>query len=269
MGQVKNEIEQQLIAAKVIGNDHSVRSSTSSPQSLNFVDPIYDEGDDERDDDDSLDIQTFLDDFYANSNECAFPSKSSNQCLTNQRVYQLIRNQSDFIQISKSIEEQLHKPNEHMCTSIDLNRHYEVYFESSDSTSTNLLTFEHLQSLCKKQSELVELFQLHSTCHFTLPQLVAFFAEKSDCRQLTPEDIPNFIERIQRCHALYDVGVIRLVGLHRYQKSPLELFQYDSCFRYNFTFLALEYLLDKSFLETNQTKYTGMWFLKPTLSMTN
>lgn len=143
-------------------------------------------------------------------------------------------------------------------------RHYEVYFESSDPTSTNLLTFEHLQSLCKKQTDLIDLFQLNSTCHFSLPQLVAFFAEKSDCRQLTPDDIPNFIERIQRCHSLYDAGVIRLVGLHRYRLKPLELFQYDSCFRHNFTFLALEYLLDKSFLETNQTKYTAMWFLKPT-----
>lgn len=145
-----------------------------------------------------------------------------------------------------------------------LDRHYEVYFESSDESSPNLLTLPHLQSLCKKQYELVELFQLHSTCHFTLPQLVAYFAEKSDCRQLVQEDIDHFIDRIQSCHALYDAGVIRFAGLHRYRRKPLELFQYHTCFRYNFTFLTLEYLLDKSFLETNQTKYTGMWFLKPT-----
>ena len=128
------------------------------------------------------------------------------------------------------------------------------------------MTLENLQSLCKKQDELVELFQLHSTCHFSLPQLIAYFADKSHCRDLVEDDIRNFIQRIQRCHKLYDVGLIRLAGLSRYRMKPLELFQYDTCFRYNFTFLALEYLLDKTFLETNQTRYTGMWFLKPMTS---
>ena len=144
-----------------------------------------------------------------------------------------------------------------------LDRHYEVYFESSVKSSPNLLTLEHLQSLCKKQTELIDLFELHSTCHYTLPQLVAYFANKADCRQLVESDIGNFIERIQRCHSLYDTGLIRLAGLHRYRIKPLELFQYDTCFRYNFTFLTLEYLLDKTFLETNETRYTAMWFLKP------
>jgi hypothetical protein len=97
--------------------------------------------------------------------------------------------------------------------------------------------------------------------------MVAFFVNKSDCRQLKASDIPIFIDRIQRCHALYDTGLIRLAGLNRNRVKPLELFQYDSCFRHNFTFLTLEYLLDKTFLSTNQTHYTGMWFLKPTKPM--
>ena len=285
LAEVKNEIERQLIAAKVIVNKHRASpSSTVASDSLSYVDPADDdEQDDERNGDDPFDLKTLLDDFDANANECAFPAKNSTRCLTNERVFQLIDKRTDLMKLSKSIEQELHKPNERICSSIDLSaslrpasaartgffafvsdRHYEVYFESSDATAPNLLTFEHLQSLCKKQTQLLDLFQLHSTCHFTLPQLVAFFADKSDCRQLTREDVPNFIERIQRCHSLYDAGVIRLAGLHRYRLKPLELFQFDSCFRHNFTFLALEYLLDKSFLETNETKYTGMWFLRPT-----
>jgi hypothetical protein len=95
--------------------------------------------------------------------------------------------------------------------------------------------------------------------------MVAYFSNKSDCRQLKENDIKIFIDRIQRCHSLYDAGLIRLAGLKRYRTKPLELFQYDTCFRYNFTFLTLEYLLDKTFLSTNQTRYTAMWFLKPTI----
>lgn len=97
--------------------------------------------------------------------------------------------------------------------------------------------------------------------------MVAYFVNKSDCQQLVEKDIPIFIERIQRCHALYDAGLIRLAGLKRYRAKPLELFQYDTCFRHNFTFLTLEYLVDKTFLKTNETFYTGMWFLRPTNPM--
>jgi hypothetical protein len=41
-------------------------------------------------------------------------------CLTNRGVYGLLSNQSDLMKVSKTIEKQLNRPNEHMCTSIDL-----------------------------------------------------------------------------------------------------------------------------------------------------
>lgn len=93
--------------------------------------------------------------------------------------------------------------------------------------------------------------------------MIAFFANKPTCNDLNRNDIEEFIHRIQRCHQLYDTGLIRLSGLKRYRLKPIELFEFDTCFRYNFTFLTLEYLLDKNFLFTNQTFYTAMWFLKP------
>jgi len=104
---------------------------------------------------------------------------------------------------------------------------------------------------------------LNSTCHYTLPQMISYFSNKSHCEDLNSNDIQRFIERIQRCHQIYETGLVRLAGLKRYRDKPLELFEYDSCFRYNLTFLTLEYLLDKNFLLTNETFYTAMWFLKP------
>jgi hypothetical protein len=93
--------------------------------------------------------------------------------------------------------------------------------------------------------------------------MISYFSNKSNCSELIENDITYFISRMQRCHQLYNTGLIRLAGLKRYRLKPIELFEYDSCFRYNFTFLTLEYLLDKTFLSTNETRYTAMWFLKP------
>ncbi|CAF0835282.1 unnamed protein product [Rotaria sordida] len=267
---IRNKLVEQLAAAK-ISNKSKISLTTKSSLLINQINKNHEEQEGEiDDDDDDSDYDVPLNeielkvDLVSNPNACAFVPSSRSQCLTNQQVYTLLHNTTDLMKISKTIEEQLYKPNEHMCTSIDLNRHYEVYFESSDKSSPNLLNIDNLLSLCKKQYELVELFQLHSTCHYTLPEMVAYFSNKSDCRQLNANDINIFIDRIQRCHALYDTGLLRLAGLNRYRAAPIDLFQYDSCFRYNFTFLTLEYLLDKTFLSTNQTRYTAMWFLKPT-----
>jgi hypothetical protein len=82
--------------------------------------------------------------------------------------------------------------------------------------------------------------------------MISYFSNKSNCSELIENDITYFISRMQRCHQLYNTGLIRLAGLKRYRLKPIELFEYDSCFRSNFTFLS-----------TNQTRYTAMWFLKP------
>ncbi|CAF2034049.1 unnamed protein product [Rotaria magnacalcarata] len=260
---IKAKLDQQLATAKII-NQGKESLSKSSPAFTNQINGKYQEDDDDFEDDDSLNQKDLEEDLRANPYGCAFQSLSQNQCLNNLEVYELLNNGTDFLKTSKVIQSQLYKPNEHMCTSIDLNRHYEVYFETSDSLATNLLDIDNLLSLCKKQYELVDLFQLHATCHYTLPEMVAYFSNKSDCRQLTASDIPIFIDRIQRCHSLYDTGLMRFAGLKRYRAAPIDLFQYDTCFRFNFSFLTLEYLLDKTFLSTNETRYTAMWFLKPT-----
>ncbi|CAF1203962.1 unnamed protein product, partial [Adineta ricciae] len=249
---VKKELDKQIAVAKQTNN---TKISLDTNQN--------EEEDEDLDYDDSISQSDLLKDLEASSDTCAFPSNTEEKCLTNKQVYNLLNNTSDPIRFGKAIEHQINKPHEQICTSIDLNRHYEVYFESSNKSSENLLTIENLRSLCHKQENLLQLFQLNSTCHYTLPQMISYFSNKSNCSELTENDITSFVYRIQRCHKLYQTGLIRLAGLKRYRTRPIELFEYDSCFRYNFTFLSLEYLLDKTFLSTNQTRYTAMWFLKP------
>ncbi|CAF3558272.1 unnamed protein product [Rotaria sp. Silwood1] len=251
---VKNELDKQMLAAKVVDN-----KKVSSSLNINKEE----EEDEDADYDDNLNESYLLEDLRNSLDSCAFLSSDQNKCLTNKQVYELLHNQSDLIRFSKTIEQQMNKPHEQICTSIDLNRHYEVYFESSNKSIPNLLTINNLLSLCKKQNNLLKLFQLDSTCHYTLPQMISYFSNKSNCSELNENDITYFIYRMQRCHQLYNTGLIRLAGLKRYRFKPIELFEYDSCFRYNFTFLTLEYLLDKTFLTTNETRYTAMWFLKP------
>ncbi len=110
LGNVKNELDKQLAAAKIIN-----KSKPSSATKLPFT-----EEDEDDFDDDSINLTHLLEDLRNSPNECAFPSLSQNKCLSNKQVYELIKNQSDLMKISKAIEQKLHKPNEHMCTSIDL-----------------------------------------------------------------------------------------------------------------------------------------------------
>ncbi|CAF4865120.1 unnamed protein product, partial [Rotaria magnacalcarata] len=65
--------------------------------------------------------------------------------------------------------------------------------------------------------------------------MISYFSNKSNCSELIENDITYFVYRMQRCHQLHKVGLIRIAGLKRYRFKPIELFEYDSCFRYNFT----------------------------------
>jgi hypothetical protein len=47
-------------------------------------------------------------------------STNDEKCLTNEQVYNLLNNQIDLMKFSKPIEQQINKPNEQICTSIDL-----------------------------------------------------------------------------------------------------------------------------------------------------
>ena len=118
---MKNEVDRQLAAAKVIINKSKSSLSTKAPLLINDIDPFDEEQDD---DEESISVENFLEDFYNNPHDCAFPSSTTHQCVTNEQVYQMIHNRSDLMKVSTSIEQQLHKPHEHICTSIDLSNFF-------------------------------------------------------------------------------------------------------------------------------------------------
>jgi hypothetical protein len=107
--QVKNEIDRQLAAARVI-----------SKSNVSVSTPIEEEEEDDDDDDEQLNVASLLEDLTINSDQCAFPSTNEQRCLSNKQVYRLINNHSELIKVSRNIEQQLFKPHERMCTSIDL-----------------------------------------------------------------------------------------------------------------------------------------------------
>lgn len=87
---------------------------------INQLNRKYEDDDIESDYDETLSEPDLQEDLKSNPNGCAYGSPNQRNCITNQQVYNLLSNQTDFLKISKTIELQLQKPNEHMCTSIDL-----------------------------------------------------------------------------------------------------------------------------------------------------
>lgn len=116
---IKNELDKQLATARII-NKSKLSSATNSPLIINQIDTENEEDDNDFEDDYDLNLANLLEDLRYNPDECAFPSSRQNQCLTNKQVYKLLYNKSDLMKTSQTIERQLQKPNEHMCTSIDL-----------------------------------------------------------------------------------------------------------------------------------------------------
>jgi hypothetical protein len=115
---VKNELEKQLATAKLA--DKKKRPSTTTTLSSSILNKNDAEDDEVLDYEDNLAESHLLEDLKSNPDSCAFLSSNEYKCLTNEQVYHLINNQSDLMKIPKPIEQQIHKPNEQMCTSIDL-----------------------------------------------------------------------------------------------------------------------------------------------------
>ena len=114
MEKLKNELNRQLAAARII-NKNEVSSLSNQSD--------HDEGDGEEEDflsEEDFNLQHLFEDFRSNPDACAFPSSKQRKCLTNRQVFRLLNNRSDLLKTSRTIEQKLSKPNEHMCTSIDL-----------------------------------------------------------------------------------------------------------------------------------------------------
>jgi len=111
---VKNELDKQIKIAKLL-NKPNISTTTISPLLL-----LEDDEDEDPDYEDNLTESYLLEDLKANPDSCAFLLNNEKNCLTNEQVYQLLNNRSDLMKFSKSIEQQIIKPTEQICTSIDL-----------------------------------------------------------------------------------------------------------------------------------------------------
>ena len=110
-----------MAAARIISKSKSPPSMPSPlVNSYAHVDDEQDEFD--RDYEENLTVKALVEDLAINRDGCAFPSINDHRCFSNKQVYGLMKNRSDLMKTSRSIEQQLYKPNEHMCTSIDLSK---------------------------------------------------------------------------------------------------------------------------------------------------
>lgn len=125
MEKIKQELDRQLAAARIINkNKLSSIDNQFDHRKDDRILPTTDEEDEDDDylSDEDLNPKYFIEDFQNNPDECAFPSSRQNQCLTNRDVFRLLNNRSDLLKTSRTIEQKLVKPDEPMCTSIDLSK---------------------------------------------------------------------------------------------------------------------------------------------------
>lgn len=114
---VKKELDRQIASTKA--SNLSTSTTTLAP-SLRDHNDEEEEEDDENTDYDNIVETTLLEDFKADPDKCAFSTINEKKCLTNVDVYNLLYNQSDLLKLSKTIDQQINKPDERICTSIDL-----------------------------------------------------------------------------------------------------------------------------------------------------
>lgn len=117
---VKKELDRQFEEAKLAQRKKNPSTTTISSSFVNANQNDYDDDENENEDEEIINEFNFRKDLLDNLDSCAFTSINQKECLTNEQVYQLLNNQSDLVKFSKTIEYQLYKPDEQMCTTIDL-----------------------------------------------------------------------------------------------------------------------------------------------------
>jgi hypothetical protein len=142
----------------------------------------------------------------------------------------------------------------------------------------NLLNLKHLKSLCAWDKKMLNLLvqaaskttksNKRSTsqvpCYLSLPSIIALMNNKTDCMELTAEDVRNFLGICRQCYALQKTGILYAIAEDSKQKSdiinlltkndPLSKFVRSSviseniCFKKNLMHIVYEYLIDKQFM---------------------
>jgi len=112
---VKKELDKQIASAKSLS-----KRNLSSTISTTISSLLNEDEDEDLDYEDILTESNLIEDLKTNPDSCAYLSNNEDKCLTNEQVYKYLYNKSDLMKFSKSIEQQINKPNEQICTSIAL-----------------------------------------------------------------------------------------------------------------------------------------------------
>lgn len=149
----------------------------------------------------------------------------------------------------------------------------EFYLERKRSTD-DLLSFNHLRSICQWENKFQELLQLNSTKSLSLATFVALYSGKTTCQSITKTDVKRFRSILQTCLPYYVNGYMDIplsdtflnrVVLehhpghlsHQEQIKAVYTALRHTCFYKNITRFIFDHFLDKNFLVDLQDPKTS------------
>lgn len=140
----------------------------------------------------------------------------------------------------------------------------EFYIERSTATA-DLLSLDHLQSICRWERKFQDLLSLNNTRSLSLATFVALYNSKSDCRLLTAEDVSHFRSILHTCLPYYFNGYMDIplseqflnrvilehqpgYFTHQEQVKAIYTTLRHTCFYKNITRFIFDHFVDKQFL---------------------
>lgn len=140
----------------------------------------------------------------------------------------------------------------------------EFYLERTQSTD-DLLSLEHLQSICRWEKDLKHLLSIDHTPSLSLATFVALYSSKNDCRLLTSTDVERFRSILRTCLPYYLNGYMdiplseqflnRVIlehqpnhYTHQEQVKAVYTALRHTCFYKNITRFIFDHFVDKDFL---------------------
>ena len=144
----------------------------------------------------------------------------------------------------------------------------EFYIERTHS-SDDLLSLDHLQSICKWEKDFKHLLALDHVPSLSLATFVALYSSKTDCRLLTSYDVERFRSILRTCLPYYLNGYMDIplseqflnrvilehqpnYYTHQEQVKAVYTALRHTCFYKNITRLIFDHFVDKQFLNDFQ-----------------
>ncbi|CAF0753994.1 unnamed protein product [Adineta ricciae] len=149
----------------------------------------------------------------------------------------------------------------------------EFYIERSSSTD-DLLSLNHLLSICKWEKEFKDILTLSRVPSLSLATFVALYSSKTDCESITSDDVDRFRSILHTCLPYYLDGYMdiplsdqffnRVQIKHEsadwtYQEQSKAIYAAlrHTCFYKNITRFVFDHFLDKNFIKDFQQSKTN------------